>query len=252
MSAQQLVAMQGVDAAYGAVLVLQGVSLSVHAGELWAVLGPNGAGKSALAKLLVGALPVLRGSLTVCGHDAASTKSEVLAKQVAWVPQTVADDSGFTALELVLMGRLPHLGKWGLAGADDVTRARAALEQFGVLSLEHRPLAEVSGGERRRVFLARALAQTPKLLVLDEPTAFLDVRHQIEALSVVHRQLSPTLGVVAVLHDVNIAARFATHALLLRDGRVQSSGPLAEVLTASALSNVYGTQMQLQSAWSPV
>ncbi len=244
--------MQGVDAAYGAAPVLHAVSLSVCAGELWAVLGPNGAGKSALAKLLVGALPALRGTLMLCGHDAATAKPQVLAKHVAWVAQTVADDSGFTALELVLMGRLPHLGAWGLAGSQDVACARAALDQFGVLALEHRRVAEVSGGERRRVFLARALAQAPKLLVLDEPTAFLDVRHQIEALSVVQKQLSPSLGVVAVLHDVNIAARFATHALLLREGRVLSSGPVAEVLTASALSNVYGTQMQLRPNWSPV
>ena len=252
MTAQQLVSMQGVDAAYGPVPVLNGISLSVNAGELWAVLGPNGAGKSALAKVLAGVLPVTRGTVTLCGHDALSVKPAVLAKQVAWVPQTVADDSGFTTLELVLMGRLPHLGAWGLAGSEDVARARAALDQFGVLFLEHRPVAEVSGGERRRVFLARALAQAPNLLVLDEPTACLDVRHQIEALSVVQKQLSAVLGVVAVLHDVNIAARFATHALLLCEGRVLKSGPVAEVLTASALSAVYGIQMQLSPSWGPV
>lgn len=246
-----LASLQHVVAAYETTPVLHGVSLEVEAGQLWAVLGPNGAGKSALAKLLVGALKPSAGRVTVCGRDVATTPPQTLAREVAWVPQTVPDDSGFTALELVLMGRTPHLGAWGLAGTADVARAHRALDVLGIASLANRPLAEVSGGERRRVFLARALAQDPKLLVLDEPTAFLDVRHQVEALAVVTGLLSPTLGVVAVLHDVNVAARFATHALLLKDGRVLASGIAAEVLTAPALSSLYDLEMRFQPGWGP-
>jgi len=246
-----LVSLLQVEAAYDETPVLHGVSLEVAAGQLWAVLGPNGAGKSALAKLLVGALHASRGTVTVCGHDAALTPAQTLAREVAWVPQTVADDSAFTALELVLMGRTPHLGAWGLVGSADVESAKQALERLGVAGLAQRPLAHLSGGERRRVFLARALVQAPKLLVLDEPTAFLDVRHQTEALEVVKALRSPTLGVVAVLHDVNVAARFATHALLLKEGRVLASGPTEQVLTPGLLSSLYDVEMRFAPAWGP-
>ena len=243
--------LEHVEAAYAQAVVLHDVSLTVSAGELWAVLGPNGAGKSALAKLLVGALRARRGAVTVCGLDAATSESSALARQVAWVPQTMPDDSGFTALELVLMGRMPHLGPWGLAGRVDVEKAMGALAQLGVAALANRPLSEVSGGERRRIFIARALTQEPKLLVLDEPTAFLDARHQVEALEVVKRAVGATLGVVAVLHDVNVAARFATHVLLLREGRGLAAGPTPQVLTAALLSDLYGVQMRQATGWSP-
>lgn len=239
------------DAAYGRTPVLRDVSLTINGGEWWAVLGPNGAGKSALAKLLVGALRPSGGSLTICGHDVSVTAPHALAKHVAWVPQNVADDCAFTALELVLMGRTPHLGPWGLPGPHDVEQAKLLLERLGVATLTNRPLNEVSGGERRRVFLARALAQSPQLLVLDEPTAFLDVRHQIEALAVVHRTLAPTLGVVAVLHDVNLAARFATHVMLLRAGRVLALGLVEEVLTPALLSQLYDVEMRFHPSWGP-
>ena len=246
-----LASLEHVDAGYAQTTVLHDLSLTVNAGELWAVLGPNGAGKSALAKLLVGALRARKGLVTVCGLDAATSLPTALAREVAWVPQTMPDDSGFTALELVVMGRTPHLGPWGLAGRGDVDKAMQALEQLGVAALANRPLSEVSGGERRRIFLARALTQAPKLLVLDEPTAFLDVRHQVEALEVVSRAVSPTLGVVAVLHDVNVAARFATHVLLLREGRVLAAGPAGDVLTPALLSGLYGVQMRQVAGWSP-
>ena len=246
-----LARLEHIDAAYAQTTVLHDVSIEVRAGELWAVLGPNGAGKSALAKVLVGALRAKSGQVTVCGLDVASAEPNTLAREVAWVPQTMPDDSGFTALELVLMGRTPHLGPWGLAGRADLERAMQSLHQLGVAHQADRPLNEVSGGERRRIFLARALTQEPKLLVLDEPTAFLDVRHQVEALEVVKAAVSPSLGVVAVLHDVNVAARFATHVLLLRDGRVLAAGQAAEVLTQALLSELYGVKMQPVTGWSP-
>ncbi len=246
-----LASLHQIDAAYETTPVLHGLSLEVEEGQLWAVLGPNGAGKSALAKVLVGALRPLAGRVTVCGHDVATTAAQTLAREVAWVPQTVVDDLGFTALELVLMGRTPHLGAWGLAGEADVARAHRALEALGISALAQRPLAELSGGERRRVFLARALAQAPKLLVLDEPTAFLDVRHQVEALAVVKGLLSSSFGAVAVLHDVNVAARFATHALLLKDGRVLASGAAGDVLTAPSLSALYDIEMRVAPGWGP-
>ena len=237
-----LLSLREVEAGYGGAPVLRGVSLEIRPGEAWVVLGPNGAGKSTLVRVVMG-LVAARGSVSVCGHPLPGTPPQVLARRVAWVPQTVHEDSGFTALEVALMGRAPHLGAWGLPGAQEIDRAKAALEELGVGHLADRPLDQVSGGESRRVWLARALVQAPALLVLDEPTAFLDVRHQVETLRAVRRRLSADFGVLAVLHDVNLAAHFATHALLLRDGRTLAAGPVAEVLTSERLSELYGIGM---------
>jgi iron complex transport system ATP-binding protein len=238
-----LLSLDQVDAGYGADTALSGASLEVRPGEAWAVLGPNGAGKSTLVRVVMGLVPPRAGRVEVTGLALPGAPPAELARRVAWVPQSMDDDAGFTALELALMGRAPHLGPWGLPGARDVERALACLGELGVAALAERPLSAVSGGERRRVWLARALVQAPQLLVLDEPTAFLDVRHQVELLRLVRRRVADGLGVLAVLHDVNLAAHFATHALLLKDGRTLARGPVAEVLTSPRLSELYGIPM---------
>jgi len=238
-----LLSLDQVDAGYGVHPVLRGVSLSLDAGQAWAVLGPNGAGKSTLVRVVMGLVAARAGRVTVAGLSLPGATPAELARSVAWVPQVMEDDAGFTALELALMGRAPHLGAWGLPGAKDEERARACLDELGVGALADRPLSEVSGGERRRAWVARALVQAPRLLVLDEPTAFLDVRHQVEVLRAVRRRVTEGLGVLAVLHDVNLAAHFATHALLLKDGAVLAAGPARDVLTAGRLSALYGIAM---------
>ena len=149
----------------------------------------------------------------------------------------------FTALELVLMGRGPHLSRWALASRADVARAREALEELGIGALAGRALGALSGGERRLVMLARALTQAPELLLLDEPTAFLDVRHQVQTLALVRRRVEAGMAAVAVLHDVNLAAAFATKALLLGGGRVLGSGDAGEVLATERLQALYGVSI---------
>ncbi len=228
-----------VTAGYGAKPVLHSVSLEVAPGQLWALLGPNGAGKSTVVKAALGLLAV-KGTVTTCGLNPADEGRTALAKQVAWVPQSPAEDgSAFTGLELALMGRAPHLGAWGLPSASDVARAQAALAELGVAHLANRPLTEASGGERRLVWLARAFVQAPQLLLLDEPTAFLDVRHQVSVLRHVRTRVDAGLAALAVLHDVNQAAAWATHAMLLKDGSVKAAGPAREVLTKDALTALY-------------
>ncbi len=239
-----VLALSAVGAGYGARPVLSDVSLTIGPGEVWAVLGPNGAGKSTLVRVVMGLVRPTRGTVQVAGLPLPGSSPAELARRVAWVPQTVDEDTGFTALDVALMGRAPHLGAWGLPGEHDLRLAREALAALGIAHLEARPLSEVSGGERRRAWLARALVQAPRLLVLDEPTAFLDVRHQVEALSLVRARLDASAGVLAVLHDVGLARRFATHALLLREGRVDAAGPVAEVLNAERLSTLYGLPMR--------
>ena len=237
-----------VDAGYAAVPVLQNVSLEVEPGQLWTLLGPNGAGKSTVVKVALGLLPS-HGVVCTCGLDPRTASRTELARQVAWVPQSPADEgSAFTGLELALMGRSPHLGAWGLPSASDTQRALAALKELSVEHLAARPLTEASGGERRLVWLARALVQAPQLLLLDEPTAFLDVRHQVAVLRQVRRRVDEGLAALAVLHDVNQAAAWATHALLLKGGRVQAAGPALEVLTSERLSALYEVPVEAIAA----
>ena len=238
-----LLEIDSLSVGYGARPVVSGVSLQIHPGEAWVVLGPNGAGKSTLVRAVMGLLAPSRGTVRVCGLPVSGTSSRELAKVAAWVPQVMDDATGFTGLEVALMGRAPHLSGWGLPGPRDEERARQVMMELGVEHLTSRPLAEVSGGERRRVWLARALVQAPKLLVLDEPTAFLDVRHQVETLRAVQRRLSEGLGVLAVLHDVNLALHVATHALLLKDGQSVAQGPVREVLSAERLSALFDIAM---------
>jgi len=240
-------------ARYGPTPVLAGLSFTVAPGQAWVVLGPNGAGKSTLVRLAMGLQAPAAGTLSLCGHPVASLSPARLAELAAWVPQSTPDDTAFTALEVVLMGATARRGPWALAGEAEVARARQALAEVDAGHLEHRPLDRVSGGERRRVWLARALVQSPRLLVLDEPTAFLDVRHQVETLQVVRRRTREDgLAALVVLHDANLAARFATHALLLRGGQVLACGPAAEVLTEERLSTLYGLPLGAPAPGEPV
>lgn len=232
-----------IAAGYGRTRVLEQLSLTVQPGEAWVVLGPNGAGKSTLVRVVMGLLPPLSGSARVGGLPVPGTSPRELAKVAAWVPQVVDDATGFTGLEVALMGRAPHLSAWGVPAAADEAHALEVMASLDVAHLAKRRLAEVSGGERRRVWLARALLQAPKLLVLDEPTAFLDVRHQVETLRAVKSKLAHGLGVVAVLHDVNLAMHLATHVVLLKGGRAVAQGPVRDVLTAERLSALYDIAM---------
>ncbi len=239
-----LLRLDSVTAGYGATPVLADVSLTVQPGEAWVVLGPNGAGKSTLVRTVMGLVAPRAGRVEVCGLPLPGTSPRTLAKVAAWVPQVVDEESGFTGLEVALMGRAPHLSTWGVPGALDEAKAREVLASVDAASLADKRLSDVSGGERRRVWLARALLQEPKLLVLDEPTAFLDVKHQVDTLRVVRERVAQGLGVLAVLHDVNLARHLATHVLLLKHGRVEASGPVDEVLTVDRLSALYDLALE--------
>jgi len=240
---------EALEAGYGERAVLSGLSLRVRERELWAVLGPNGAGKSTLLRSLLGVTAWTRGRVRLLGQERSAWEARALARQVAWVPQALEPVEGFTGLELVLMGRSPHLGLWGLASQADVARAHAVLEELEIGHLAGRMADALSGGERRMLLLARGLVQAPALLLLDEPTAFLDLRHQVGALQRVRARVDAGLGAVAVLHDVNLAAAFATHVLLMQEGRALAAGPAAEVLVHARLEALYG--LPLESARAP-
>ena len=194
-------------------------------------------------RVVMGLLAPHAGSAEICGLPLPQLP-RTLAQQVAWVPQVTEEAVDFTGLEVALMGVSPRLGAWGLPSGADAALAQEILAELDIAHLAHQRLSEVSGGERRRVWLARALVQRPKLLVLDEPTAFLDVRHQVETLRAVRRRAEGGLGVLAVLHDVNLAAKVATHVVLLKAGRVLAAGATAEVLTSEHLSALYEIPMR--------
>lgn len=223
--------------------LLTGVRLSVRAGEVLALLGPNGAGKSTLLSVLAGDLPPTTGAVPLRGRPAADYHPAELAMQRALLPQTSALSFPFLAGEVVRMGRAPWAGTTRAAQDEAVVaRAMAATESA---RFAERPFTALSGGERARVSLARVLAQSTPLLLLDEPTAALDLRHQELVLRVARERAAAGDAVVVVLHDLSLAAAYADRVLLLADGAPVADGPVAEVLRAPLLSEVYGHPVEV-------
>jgi iron complex transport system ATP-binding protein len=234
----------GVVAGYGVIEVLRGVSMDLRAGEMLAIVGPNGAGKSTLLKVIGGTLPRMRGEVELFGRPLASYDRRSMATLVATVAQENSIAFQFSVLEVVLMGRAPHLGAFHFETRRDLEIAHSALEHFDLLALARRPIQELSGGERKRVFLARALVQEAKIALLDEPTAFLDMKHVADIFSR-FRALCVERGmaVVATLHDLNAAALYADRVLLMKDGAAIACGTPEVVLTEQNLRAVYDTEV---------
>ena len=233
-----------VSFAYGARAVLSEVDLAVAPGELVGVIGPNGGGKTTLVRLLSGVLAPRAGSVRFKGAALGAYRRRELARRLAVVPQDPTLEFPFTALEVVLMGRAPHLPALGFPRAHDLAVARTAMDRLDVTGLEDRPLERLSGGERQRVLLARAVTQEPEVLLLDEPTTHLDLRHQAGIYDIV-AELRRTRGiaVVSVLHDLNLAALYCDRLVLLAGGRVACEGRPAEVLTPALLGAAYATEV---------
>lgn len=234
----------GIVAGYGAIEVLRGVALDLHPGEMLAIVGPNGAGKSTLLKVVGGTLPPSRGRVELFGRPLDSYDRRSLARLIATVAQENSIAFQFSVLEVVLMGRAPHLGAFHFETRKDLEIALSALEHFDLIQLARRPIQELSGGERKRVFLARALAQEAKIALLDEPTAFLDLKHVADIFSR-FRTLCVERGmaVVATLHDLNAAALYADRVLLMKDGAAIACGTPESVFTEENLRNVYATEV---------
>lgn len=235
-----------VSAGYGRVGVLHGVSLSARAGELVAVLGPNGSGKSTLIRVLAGTLPVRSGGVWLHGRPLAELGREAIAREIAVVPQESDVAFGFDVREVVMMGRAPHQSGLLRVREVDQVAVESALERCQIGPLATRRVAELSGGERRRVTIARALAQTANVLLLDEPAAHLDARHAVSVGDLMGEEVrSRGVACVAVMHDLAAAARWASRIVLLRAGEVRADGPPAEVLDPELLESVFGIPMKV-------
>jgi iron complex transport system ATP-binding protein len=243
-SRRPLLSASGLAAGYGARTALREIELKAEAGELLAIVGPNGAGKSTLLKVLGGLLEPWRGEVAIEGRALSGFDRRSLARIVASVAQENPITFQFSVLEVVLMGRAPHLGAFHFETPHDLEVARAALKSFGLSAIAARPIQELSGGERKRVFLARAIAQEARIVLLDEPTAFLDLRHVAEIFTLFRRLCAGRgTAVIATLHDLNVAALYADHVLLLKDGACVAYGRPADVLTPTNLSAVYETEV---------
>jgi ABC-type cobalamin/Fe3+-siderophores transport system ATPase subunit len=229
----------------GAPEAVAGISLRLARGEVVGVIGPNAAGKSTLARLCCGLLMPQQGSVSLQGELLARLSRRERARRVAFLPQHPPHDLSFTAHEVALMGRAPHLGLWSLEGPRDLDAARAALQEVDALELGDRPISQLSGGERQRVFLARVFAQEAALLVLDEPTAALDLAHQVLLVNALRRRAREDGGALLVLHDLALAGAACDRLALLDRGRVVAEGTAEEVLRPAVLSPVYGTDVEV-------
>ncbi|NQV85571.1 MAG: ABC transporter ATP-binding protein [Woeseiaceae bacterium] len=224
--------------------LVDGLTVTVTRGELIAVLGQNGSGKTLTLHTLAGLRPPRAGSIELLGTELATSKRKDLAKHLTLLPQHVDDIFPATVIETALIGRHPHIGRLSWESQQDRDVAMAALAAVDLQELAHRDILTLSGGERRRLAIAQVLTQEPDLYLLDEPTNHLDPQHQLDALRLFRARADAGAAVVASLHDVNLAVRFADRCLLLYgDGR-WDLGSMSEILNAERLSQLYGTPME--------
>jgi iron complex transport system ATP-binding protein len=222
-------------------LVLDGVSVSVPRRAIIGLLGPNGSGKTTLLRMLAGTLTPDRGRVLLDDSPIASHSRRDLARRIAVVPQETHSAFDFSALEIVMMGRYPHLGAFELEGADDLAIARRAMADTGTSEFEARRFTALSGGEKQRVVIAGALAQAADVLLLDEPTASLDLGYQFEIASLLERlNRDRETTMVVSTHDLNLAAALCSELVLLKDGRVIAQGRTDTVLTPANIRDLYG------------
>ena len=236
-----IVEVEDVSVTLGAVQALDGVSLSADRGEFLGVIGPNGAGKTTLLRTISGVLEPTAGSVTVQGHDVTALPSKQSSRLVAVVPQETSLAFDFDVREVVEMGRTPYRNRMSLESAGDEDAVERALERTQTDRFADRDIGEVSGGERQRVLLARALAQDTPVMLLDEPTASLDINHQIRTLELVKSLVEGGKTIMAPIHDLNLAAHYCDRLLLLADGERTALGTPDEVLTESNLEAAFGT-----------
>ncbi len=235
-----MIDIQSITCYYGAMRVLKEVSLSAGKGESFGIIGPNGSGKTTLLRCISGIIKPKVGRVVMGEQDVSSLGKKELARDLAVLSQHPKADLSFTAFEVVIMGRVPHLGRFQSESKRDIDIATRAMEQTNSLQLADRPVNELSGGEMQRVFIARALAQEPKLLLLDEPTANLDISYQLEIFDLI-KTMSQNEGltIIVAIHDLNLAAQYCDKMALLSGGEIISLGTPDDVLTSEHIKKAF-------------
>ena len=228
-------------------LVLHNINISIRAGEMVGLLGPNGSGKTTLLKLASGILKPNQGEIRLDGSNLSHLRRKTIARSVAVVSQQFHIPFAFTVTEVALLGRLPFVKAFVEESEADRQAVVNALELVGISELAQRRFDELSGGEQQKVILAMALAQQPKLLLLDEPTVHLDITHQVEILELVRSlNMEQGLTVIAAMHDLNLASLYFDRLILLKEGRVSADGTPAQVLTEDRISEVFSASVRVE------
>lgn len=239
-----VVAITDLSHAFGSREVLKHLSFSIAGGDFFIIIGPNGSGKTTLMKLLAGVLKAASGNIRLFDRNIRSFSYKSLARRIAYVPQRLEVGFPFSVQEAVLMGRAPHQNVLGIAQEKDMETARQAMTITEVIHLADRKLDQLSGGEQQRVFIARALCQEPEIILLDEPTASLDLSHQIRVMDLMEKlKKEKSVTVVMVSHDVNLAAMYGDRLLMLANGAIASLGLPHDVLTFQNIEATYGCKV---------
>lgn len=233
------------DIGYGATRIVQGLTFSPPVGKVTALIGPNGCGKSTLLKTFARILTPQAGQLSLDGVDYARLSARELAKKVAFLPQVLPIPEGVSVRQLVAYGRSPHNSLWGRLSGSDQAHVRQALQRMELDNLADRALADLSGGQRQRAWLAMVLAQDASIVLLDEPTTYLDISHQVELLALMRELASEGKTLVTVLHDLNQACRYADHLAVMHAGVLVASGAPAAVIDAALVQQVFDVQVQV-------
>ncbi|MEK9150067.1 MAG: ABC transporter ATP-binding protein [Candidatus Desantisbacteria bacterium] len=238
---------ENISASYHKIQILDGVSLQVEPGEFLGIIGPNGAGKTTLLKVISGVKKPVSGRVMLDGKDLASLSRKQIAKIMAVVPQSTFIPPLFTVEDVVLMGRYAYQKSRFITSREDIEVCEEAMKKTDTLSFRNRLISELSGGERQEVIIARALVQQPKILILDEPTASLDIRHQMRILGRV-KALVKESGITAimVIHDLNLASRCCDRLILLHNQKVYSEGSPSHLLTPKNIEEVYGVKVVVE------
>jgi iron complex transport system ATP-binding protein len=223
----------------GEAVIIDGIDLDLDRGELVGVIGPNGAGKTTLLRLLSGLIPPSAGEVRLDGRPLAQTDARRRARRLAFMSQDTAQSFPFTVMEILLMGRYPHLGRFALESIEDRERARRTLSYVGLAGLEERDFSGLSGGERQLVLFAKTLVQDTEALVLDEPSSSLDIRHQDRIFSMAQELARENRAVITSVHNLGVAAEYCSRLVLLSRGRIAAMGRPEEVLRAEILDRVY-------------
>ncbi len=242
----EILSAERITFAYPGRPLFRDLSLSLEEGDMAGLIGPNGSGKTTLLRILTGVLRPDSGSVLLRGEDLAGLPGRSRARSLAAVPQESRTLFDYTVLETVLMGRFAHLGLWGMETREDTEIAGRCLAEVEMEGAASRSLNELSSGERQRVYIARALTQQPRVLLLDEPTSFLDLKHRLQIYDILARlNRQAGLTVLAISHDLNLAARYCRKLHLIRDGAISASGAPQEVITGGVIREVYGTDAEI-------
>jgi iron complex transport system ATP-binding protein len=230
---------------YHAKAIVKNVSLDLPDGKIIALLGPNGCGKSTLLKAIARILPPLEGNIHWQGKDILKQPSRYLATQLALLPQTQPIPEGIKVKDLVAYGRSPYTGFWGRLNAKDNQIIQTMMEKVGVAELADQLVSELSGGQRQRVWLAMTLAQDTPYILLDEPTTYMDLSHQVELMALLKTLNESGKTIITVLHDINQAARYCDYLIVMKEGEIITQGPAETVITQSILKSVFSLNAQI-------